>query len=83
MGVSSIERPLPSDETPQLLLYHCQVVALFNIPSVILNIVLCVPQVLKGVAATVGVVAPRGAALITILLDAEDVQPDAFVTVYV
>ena len=56
VGETLIEVPEPTEVPPQEPLYHCHVVALFNDPDVMFNVVLWVPQFEVELAPSVGVV---------------------------
>lgn len=54
MGDTVIDVPLPADVPPQLTVYHCQLVAPFNEPDVMLMVVLLPEQIVVAVALNTG-----------------------------
>ena len=48
--------PLPTAVPPQEPLYHCQLVASFNVPEEMLNVVLLPVQIVEAVAESDGIV---------------------------
>ena len=55
-GETTIEVPEPARVPPQLPVYHLHDVALFNVPVLMLSVVLTVPQLTVEEAISVGVV---------------------------
>ena len=49
-----IEVPLPAEVPPQLLVYHFHAVASFNVPELILSVLLLPLQIVSAVVVRVG-----------------------------